>query len=515
MSGFIDSLQIDNKAVRVFRNNSDDWTERLVNPRIDGDELVGNLHTATGVETRIKLEDIDMVDFRGTFKSEMPGAVDEIFSMPLSLSRTESQSYQNFTSLASDGATRSNDEINAVLREMNDMTRAESTRIASITNYKLANGLQPTELEFLATIKNSSGYITKENLPHLERFREVYNSGSTEEALAMIDDIYRGTNSDVTNLIKSNITMMTRRLGNVRAPQRQILIAAETTNDANTVRQNALDAPPRQLLLTEGTGSRAVVVRGNTVPRVIDDLLPPAVLDDVLPPPALLSRTDFPVAPLSAATRTAISTGGRNAMILSAAALTAAAITNSTPSQDSDYSGITEIIVTGRRRGESDLYSVTQTRTNGPPTVCKIGFLKKLPEPVNGEEYSDQLTPAQIAEDKLTIKWFNGTTEVCVNSNPCTIPDGAPSVIATIYIDNVEYNKQAACEKYNPSNPVNPDTDGPFNPYDTDETNGNGNGSDLDMASQFYEQQRSPPPSLFQAAPIPRRPTHYLHSGWY
>ena len=133
--------------------------------------------------------------------------------------------------------------------------------------------------------------------------------------------------------------------------------------------------PPRQLLLTEGTGSRAVVVRGNTVPRVIDDLLPPAVLDDVLPPPALLSRTDFPVAPLSAATRTAISTGGRNAMILSAAALTAAAITNSTPSQDSDYSGITEIIVTGRRRGESDLYSVTQTRTNGPPTVCKIGFL--------------------------------------------------------------------------------------------------------------------------------------------
>ncbi len=517
INGFMDNLHFDNKSVRIFRNNSDNWTEKLVNPRIEGDELVGNLHKANGIEKRIRLEEIDMLDFRGTFNSGAPGAVDEVFSMPLSVSHSQSPSYGQFTDLAADGIKRSNDEVNTLLRQMNDMTRAQASRVGGIAHFKLSTGQVPTEVEFLAAIKNSSGYITKQNLPHIDKLRQVYNSKSTEEAFAIINDIYKGTNSEVTNLIKSNIILMTKRLGKIRAP-RQLVTTVQLTNDANIVRQNAigsrtddllLEGPPTPLQITSGSGNTALVPSGNRLPQVIDD---------VVPPPALrLSTTDYPVPFLSRGTlRTGMSTGGRNAVILSGAALTAAAITNANTQDNAlPIQNLDEIVISTNRRYANLEYILYSAYQANPVRKC-FAYVKKRKS--DGDLEDTALEEAGLQAEGITIKWFkvnseNPDEEVCkANNQECLMPEGKKHLYIYAYKGG-EKISNVACAS--PDDVNTREREDPFNPYDTDDADSDGEGSDLDMASQFYEQQRSPPPSLFQAAPIPRRPTHYLHSGWY
>lgn len=156
-------------------------------------------------------------------------------------------------------------------------------------------------------------------------------------------------------------------------------------------------------------------------------------------------------------------------------------------------------------------YSLSAVYISGSPPTCEANISKTL----NDQE--TELDASAMTTDKITIKWFKeeaatAGSEICSGSISCAMPASSEKLYLRAYKDNTQFGT-STCQEVGSRNPAGPNI---TRPYDVkDEKDGDRNGSDIDMASQFYEQQRSPPPSLFQAAPIPRRPTHYLHSGWY
>lgn len=163
------------------------------------------------------------------------------------------------------------------------------------------------------------------------------------------------------------------------------------------------------------------------------------------------------------------------------------------------------------------VYDVTTTYSDSPPRCSAV-----IEHSRRGEAQAVVLTADNLEARETTLKWFKSDSEeqseqICSGSTlDCTFPSGVTKAYLKIFDKDGNVAKTEECSASTPTpSPIDPDIDEPFNPYDTDDSDGDTGGSDLDMAGQFYEQQRSPPPSLFQAAPIPRRPTHYLHSGWY
>ncbi len=513
IDGFAGNLKVDNKTIRVTKNGSSNWDVQLRDARVEGDKLIGT-NTYTNQLDEVDISEIGLIEVRGTAKvpDGSGGTVDEIFAQPLSLSRSSNPQYESFMTRASDDAvTRSNDEIHTFLHEMNTMPRAEAARIASVTTYKLSNRIMPTEIEFLASIKNSGGYITKAKLPHIDRFREMYRtiqSGSTDDALAILDDIYRGTRSEATALIRNNIAMRTRAMGMVRA-QTQLVTTARIgaeTNDLRLTSQRRLDGPNQNLI--EGPVVPLRITQGG------DNLLPVVrTADDIAPPPSVLTLADeFPVPVLR---RTSVATtGSRVARTVSAAALITDAVTqdNGNTRNIDDYEELPEIVVIGTRRNTSREYVLSGGYSAGPPPVCSA-YVKKRNS--DGETSDDPLDAAGFEAEGITIKWFKADSEteenqVCVGSiEDCNMPEGIEVLYVFAYKDGEKFSS-LPCNSPAVTVVREPEV---VTPYDvpTSDTNID----DTSKAEEFFERERTPPPNLFQPVSIPPRPTHYLHGGWY
>tara|TARA_R110000868_G_scaffold90968_7_gene252145 strand:+ start:2049 stop:5897 length:3849 start_codon:yes stop_codon:yes gene_type:complete len=512
IDGFAGNLKVDNKTIRVTKNGSNNWDVQLRDARVEGDKLIGT-NTYTNQLDEIDISEIGLVEVRGT--ARVPdgngGMVDEIFAQPLSLSRSTNPQYESFmTRAADDTVTRTNDEIHGILHEMNSMPRAEAARIASVTTYKLSNRIMPTEMEFLASIKNSGGYITKPKLPHIEKFREMYRTiqnGSADDALAMLDDIYRGTRSEATALIRNNIAMRTRAMGMIRA-QTQLVTTARIGAETNDLRLNAqrgLDGPSQRLI--EGPVPPLRIAQGS------DNLLPVVrATDDLVPPPSVLTLADeFPVPVLARTTRASVATtGSRVARTVSAAALITDAVTNNNSTR-TEPTNLPEIVVIGTRRNTSTEYRLSGSYVAGPPARC-IAYIKKL----NSEnEAGDPLDAAGLSAEGVTMKWFTEDSEaeenlVCEGSTErCDMPEGKKLLWVFAYKDGTKFSS-LQCSAPEDNRPRDPEV---VTPYDV--PTGDSNIGDTSKADEFFERERSPPPNLFQPVSIPPRPTHYLHGGWY
>ncbi|MFX3675724.1 MAG: hypothetical protein ACN6I6_01680 [bacterium] len=512
IDGFAGNLKVENKRIRVTKNGSDNWDIQLKDARVEGDKLIGT-NTYTNQIDEIDISEIGLIEVRGTAKvpDGNGGTVDEIFAQPLSLSRSSNPQYESFMTRASDDvATRSNDEIHDFLHEMNAMPRAEAARIASVTTYKLSNRIMPTEMEFLASIKNSGGYITKAKLPHIDRFREMYRtiqSGSTDDALAILDDIYRGTRSEATALIRNNIAMRTRAMGMVRA-QTQLVTTARIgaeTNDLRLNSQRGLDGPNQNLL--EGPVVPLRITQGG------DNLLPVVrAADDIVPPPSVLTLADeFPIPVLR---RTSVATtGSRVARTVSAAALITDAVTqdNGNDRTIDDYETLPEVVIIGTRRNTSREYVLSGGYNAGPPASCD-GYVKKRG---TDDELGDPLDAAGFTAEGISIKWFKADAEteenqVCVDSvQNCPMPADIETLYLFAYKDGVKFSS-LPCSAPDVTVVREPEVVTPYDVPTTESDIG-----DTSKAEEFFERERSPPPRLFQPVSIPPRPTHYLHGGWY
>ncbi len=171
------------------------------------------------------------------------------------------------------------------------------------------------------------------------------------------------------------------------------------------------------------------------------------------------------------------------------------------------------IRITAPRNG---VYEISTTYTASPPSC-----LANIEHSRRGDPEAVRITSTNLAARNTTVRWFKSDSEeaseqICAGSTEtCALPSGVTTAYLKVYSAGVLAGS-ATCEASTPSAPgstFNPLTD--LDDDDNEDGDGNGDGIDVDMASRFYDQQRSPPPSLFQAAPIPRRPTHYLHSGYY
>lgn len=507
MDGMINNLNYENKRISIYRRGRDTWDDNIFNPRVEGNKLVGNRGQSNGELVEIDLEDVVMADVRGTFNGEA-------FSMPFSLSRSTDPKYTSWVERASDATPRNSQEIRDILDEMTPMTQAERTRIASVTTYKLSNGIMPTEIEFLASIKNSGGYATKNGLPNLEKFREIYSAGTTDEALRLLDDLYRGTNSEATQLIRNKVAMMSRRMGALRDSRLLVTstVVASETNSA-LIEANGRNIP---LLRASNTGTDLIPVRpGSTAITRVDDASTAIVVrqgDEIIPPPStnIVARNadEFIVPPVLTRTN-----GGRIVAAVSVAGMAASVIDDNVNggSQSGRSSGNVPVPppISGSR---SQIEYALNATIDGEPVACTVALQKKI-----GSADFANMTSAQITEEVITLKWYkapeySAENEICGSASSCVFPEDVET-LSVVAIKNGERIATTGCSK----TPIvvtadrDPADEEGGTPYDLPREEGDG----VDRAEEFYQQQRHPAPSMFQPIRIPSRSTQYMGTGYF
>lgn len=501
LSGLTGPSLLDNRRFSIYRNKQDTWTENVFNPRVEGDKLIGNLGKADGEIVEIAIEDIALVDMRGSFKGADNS--EKMFSASFSLSRSGDPKYTQWMDRASTSTkAKSNAEINDILNEMTTMTQAERSRIASVAAFKASTGQIPSELEFLAAIKNSGGYRTKVGLPNLDRIREIYHTQNTNEAMKMIDDLYGSFNSPATLQIRHNMESYIQSMGRARetaqVPVPPALIEGPPSALLDgPVQQNLLEAKPAPLLLGVSDNASGNLPVPSTGARNV---------------PALKAANDsfFPM-PSPRRSSGQISNAGSRVIAGSGAALIAGALkgSNENPIE------LDEVIIIGSRNNTNNNYELTASPSKGPPKVC-TAYVKKR---VNGE-LGEALTTAERATEEVVVKWFKTSEEkvedlVCDNLDECTFPDGASGIYLVAYKAGEKFQSLNCTLEEEPVK-EEPVKEEPFDPYaEVDREKEEEEDDGIDRAEEFYEQQRSPPPSLFQPIRIPSESTNYLHGGYY
>lgn len=494
---------ITDKRLYIYRDGAETWADNVFNPRVEGDKLVGNLNKVDGELVEIPIESISLVDVRGSYT--LANGTKEAFVSPFSLSRSSDPKFTNFAERAAvNHTTRSSAEVRTMLDEMTNMTHAERARVASVTNFKLGQGVMPSEMEFLAAIKNNRGYSTKAGLPNLEKIREIYATENVTDALRLIDDLYPGS-STPTELIKNNLRMMVRRMGTIREV-RQATAQAALTSGAGTGLLTAgagADDAGRALALTQQTGSRALLTTGDDA--VGTALAIRAADDAIVPAPILLSGSDGfpPINPFRAAGR--FSRAGRMTAAFGAAKMVAL----STAEESPVVHELDPVVIIASRSTHPS-YSMTASYIAGPPKKCDVYIRKR----VDGELEDDPMETQRLESDKITVKWFkaageDSANEICSGAMSCQFPENVEEVHVYAYKDGTKF-QNIACSA--PEETFDPTRD-LAGTRDRDEGDDDSDG--IDRAEQFYQQQRNPPPSLFQPIRIPSRSTNYLHGGYY
>lgn len=488
--------QFDNPNLRVHyqaENGTELVSPTLTNVRFEDDFIVGTNPMNNNAQVKIPKEKVHTSEI--FYATDNAGRARHVTT-----NKPLSQSAQGF---ANDIAKTSSTNPNTLLSRFKDLDESDKIGVIANIDQKIQNKVSLTSDEFLTRLsyEPGSGYRgNNKGIAHQDDFIKAFNSNNPAEGRDIIMKSYGNIQSKETIGIRDMAIDMLEHQQTARIPINRSL---STQNTALTTIDNAPN------------GNTGIILRQDNLPARTDNL--PVHSSGHITPNA---TNNLPVvtykAKLPKGYGKYIAPG-----ITIADGLVGDAI---------DGGELPEVVIVAPRRKPSstDSYNLTVSYSGDiKPIVCsaRVNKLK------NGEAILDDigspvlLPHAEFAANEVEVKWTvtkgtgvgdaacSGSLDMSDNSLvSCTLATGVEQIQASL-IHKGETKVSLKCPSDSDIN-TDPNDDGdPETPYDvptpapTDD--------DDDLADDFFDRQRSPPPSLFQPINIPRRPTGYMHGGWY